>query len=152
MPNSAHRDLAFLHRFEQGRLRFRGGAVDLVGQNDVRKNRTGEETHLALAGRAVLFNDVGAGDIGRHQIGRELDAAESEIQRTSQRAYEQRFRKAWHAFQEAMTAAKRAISICSITSFWPTMTRESCCLICSIAAPSWAIEPLWGSCDESSIN
>ena len=32
-------DLLFLHRFEQGALHLGGGAVDLVGQNEVGEDR-----------------------------------------------------------------------------------------------------------------
>ena len=107
VPDAADRDLPLLHRFEQGGLRFGRRAVDFVGEDHVRKDRAGEEAHLALAGRAILFDDVGARDVGRHQVGRELNAAECEIQRASQRADEQRFREAGHAFEQAMAAGEQ---------------------------------------------
>ena len=68
------RDAVFLHRFEQRRLRLRRRAVDFVGQHDVREDRAGREHHLAAAGGGVFLDDVGAGDVRRHQVGRELDA------------------------------------------------------------------------------
>jgi hypothetical protein len=62
--------LAFGHRLEQSRLHLGGGAVDLVGQDEVVKDGT------ALKAEAPVFGaiDVGAGQVGRQQIGRELDA------------------------------------------------------------------------------
>jgi hypothetical protein len=85
MANAADRDLPFLHGFEKGGLRFRRCAVDLVGKNDVGEQRTGNEFELALARRAVFFDHFGAGDVGRHQVRRELNTAESQRQRTRQR-------------------------------------------------------------------
>ena len=59
-------------------LRFRRRAVDFVGQQDVaRKSAPGTKVQRAMAGDRILFDDVGAGDIGRHQVRRELDALEN---------------------------------------------------------------------------
>ena len=107
MPDAADRHLPLLHRFEQGGLRLGRRAVDFVGQDHVRKDRPRQEPHLALAGRAVFFDDVGARDVGRHQVGRELNAAERQIQRPGQRADQQRLGQARHAFQQAMPAAEQ---------------------------------------------
>ena len=82
MADAADGDLPLLHRFQQGGLRLGRRAVDFVGQDDVGEERPFEEPALARAGRAVLFQDFGAGDVGRHQVGRELHAAEREVQRT----------------------------------------------------------------------
>ena len=65
-----------------------------------------EEPELAAAGRAVLLDDLGAGDVGRHQVGRELDAAERQVQRAAERADHQRLGQPRHAFQQAMAAAE----------------------------------------------
>ena len=46
-----HRDVLLLHRLEQGRLRLRRGAVDLVGQHDVGEDRPVDELELAPAVR-----------------------------------------------------------------------------------------------------
>ena len=59
-------------------------------------------------GRAVLLDDVGAGDVGGHQVGRELDAAERQIQRAGQRADQQRLGQPRHAFEHAVPAAEQA--------------------------------------------
>jgi hypothetical protein len=63
-----------LHCFEQRRLRLRRRAVDFVGEHDVREDRAGREHHLAAPGRGIFLHEIGAGDVRRHQVGRELDA------------------------------------------------------------------------------
>ena len=73
----------------------------------MREQRPFEEAELARAGRAVLLDDVGAGDVGRHQVGRELDAAERQVQRAGQRADQQRLGQTRHAFQQAVAAAEQ---------------------------------------------
>ena len=59
------------------------------------------------AGRAVLLDDLGAGDVGRHQVGRELDAAEVQRQALGQGADHQRLGQAGHAFEDAVAPAEQ---------------------------------------------
>ena len=101
------RDRAFLHRFEHGRLRLGRGPVDFVGQADLREDRPALKLEEPLAvGR---FHDhVRAEDVGRHQVGRELDAREVQVERLGQRAHQQRLAQAGHAFQQAMAADEQA--------------------------------------------
>ena len=67
-----------------------------------------EELELALAGRAVLLDDLGAGDVGRHQVGRELDAAEGQRQRTCDSVeIIKRLGQAGHAFEDAVAPAEQ---------------------------------------------
>ena len=106
VPHLPHRDLPLLHRLQQGRLRLGRGAIDLVGQHDVMEQRPGQEAELAVARRAVLLQDVGPGDVGRHQVGRELDAAEAHRQALGQRADHQRLGQAGNPFQQAMPPAE----------------------------------------------
>ncbi len=70
------RDVILLHRFEQRRLRLRRRPVDLVGQDDLREDRSLART-AACALPCVLVEDLGARDVGRHQVGRELDPLEA---------------------------------------------------------------------------
>ncbi len=63
-------DLALLHRLEQRRLGLRRGPVDLVGEHDVGEDAAGAE--LELVGGAVPHRH--AGDVGRQEVGGELDA------------------------------------------------------------------------------
>ena len=62
--------LLFFHRLEQGALGFRAGPVDLVGQQNLGKDRTWVE-YKGLLG---AFVDRHAGEITGHQIGSELHA------------------------------------------------------------------------------
>ncbi len=55
------------------------------------------------------FHDhVRAQDVGRHQVGRELDAGELQVERLGQRADQQRLAQPGHAFQQAMPADEQA--------------------------------------------
>jgi hypothetical protein len=93
-----------LHRLEQRRLRLGRRAVDLVGEDDVGEDRAGREHHLAAAGGGVLVDDVGAGDVRRHQVGRELDAVELQVEDAGERRDEQRLREAGDADDETVAA------------------------------------------------
>ncbi len=50
--------------------------------------------------------DVGAGDVGGHEVRRELDAVELRAEDVGQRADEQGFRHAGHAFDEGVLAGE----------------------------------------------
>ena len=65
-------DLVLLHRLEQGRLRLRRRAVDLVGEQ-----QAGEDRPLAeLEDAAALVVDERPGEVGRQQVGGELRSGE----------------------------------------------------------------------------
>ncbi len=51
-----------------------------------------------------FFEDLGAGDVRRHQIRRELDALEVEIEDAGERLDQQRLREAGHAGDQAVSA------------------------------------------------
>jgi hypothetical protein len=74
------RDLAFLHHLQQRALHLRRCPVDLVGQQQVGEHRA--QRGLELAG--VLAVDPGAGEVGGHQVGRELDPLEPPADRGRQ--------------------------------------------------------------------
>jgi hypothetical protein len=59
-------------------------------------------------GRRAFHDHVGAQDVGRHQVGRELDAGEIRGQRFRQRADQQRLAQAGNAFEQAMAADEQA--------------------------------------------
>ena len=101
------RDLALLHRLQQCGLRLGGRAVDLVGQQEVGEDRSGEELQLAPAGGRVLLDDVHAGDVRGHQVGRELDAAELQVERSRQRAGHQGLAQAGYTEQKDVTATEQ---------------------------------------------
>ncbi len=60
----------FLHGFEQCTLCLWRCTVNFVGKNYIGKNRPANKTKLA-----VLIEDFGTNNIGRHQIGCELNTA-----------------------------------------------------------------------------
>ena len=114
-----HGHLPLLHRLQQGRLGLRWGPVDLVAEDEVVKDGAGREAHGATATLAVFLQDVGPGDVGGQEVGRELDAAEREVERLRQGRDEQRLREAGRRPRRAGRAprveeGRRSIS--SITS------------------------------------
>ncbi len=97
-------DVVLLHRLEQRRLRLRRRAVDLVGEDDLREDRPLHEPQPA---RAPFFvEDLGAGDVRRHQIRRELDPLEVEMQDVGERLDEERLGQTGHAGDQTMTAGE----------------------------------------------
>ncbi len=65
-------DLALGHGLQEGGLDFRRRAVDLVREHDVVEKRTAFELETA----GLRPEDIGTGQVGRQQVGRELDAVE----------------------------------------------------------------------------
>ena len=104
-PADRHR--ALLHRLQQRRLRLRRGAVDLVGQHDVREDRARARTGRRGARSRVLLQHLGAGDVARHQVGRELDAREREVERLRDRLHEQRLGETRHADEQRVAAGEQ---------------------------------------------
>ena len=78
----ADRHFALLHRLQQRGLRLRRRAVDFVGQQDVREHRPFDEAEIPLA-VLVFFEHVRARDVRRHQVGRELNAFEIDVQNSA---------------------------------------------------------------------
>ena len=88
------RDLALLHRLEEGGLRSRRRTVDLVGEEDVREDGAGQEEVLAGA------DDVLPVELDRCRVGRELDALEVRAEHVRDGACDQGLRAAGRAFDE----------------------------------------------------
>ncbi len=103
VPRARDRDVLLLHRLEQCGLRARRGAVDLVGHQELREHRTGDEAEIALAAGAFLQH-FAAENVGRHQVGRELNAARIEAERDPHRFDQLGLGEAGHADQEAVAA------------------------------------------------
>ena len=101
------RDGALLHRLEHRGLRLRGGAVDLVGEEDVAEDRAGLEDHLAAAVRGGL-EDVRAEDVAGHEVGRELHALEVELQDVAHGLHERGLAEAGQALQQDVPAREDA--------------------------------------------
>ena len=106
VPLATDGDLLFLHGLEKRGLRLGRRTVDLIRQKHVGEHRAGDELQLAIAGGLVLLDHVRAGDVRGHQVRRELDPAESQLQRLGQRADHQRLGDARHAFQNAVALAE----------------------------------------------
>ena len=66
----------------------------------------GNEADLARAGGAILLDHFGADDVGRHQVRRELDAVELQVDRLRERLDQQRLRQPGHAAQQAVAAGE----------------------------------------------
>ena len=96
-------DLMLLHRLEQRGLRLGWRAIDLVGEHDVGEHRPAHEPKAALAGGEILLDDLGAGDVGGHQVGRELNPVEGEVERLGNRLDHHRLGESRHADQERVT-------------------------------------------------
>jgi hypothetical protein len=73
-------DLQFLHGLEHRGLGLGRSAVDFVGQHDIGEDRAADELELAAAADTGFLDDVGAGDVGRHQVRGELDAVEGKVE------------------------------------------------------------------------
>ncbi len=100
------RDLVLLHRLEQRGLRLRRRPVDLVGEDEVGEDRSGLEAEDPLA--ALLDEDVRAGDVGRHQVGRELDPVEVAVDDVGDGAHQHRLAEAGHAFEQDVAVGQES--------------------------------------------
>ncbi len=106
MPDAPDGDLPLLHRFKQRGLRLGGRTVDFVSQNGVRKYRAFHEPPFASTCGAVLLDNFRAGDVGRHQVGRELNAAKREVQCAGECADHQGLCQSGDTLQQAMASAE----------------------------------------------
>ena len=101
--DSVDRHLTLGHRLEERRLRARHRAVDLVDEDDVREDRTGPELELPR----LLVVDREAGDVGRLEVGRALDARKlGPVDRLRDRAREDRLRGPGHVLEQHVAAAR----------------------------------------------
>ena len=96
---TGHGDLAFLHRLQQRRLRARARPVDLVGHEQLGEDRAGDEAEALPAGAGVVQH-LGAQDVGRHQVGRELHPFLGEAQHHAQGLGEAGLGQSRHADQQ----------------------------------------------------
>src|SRR5215216_2644115 len=95
-----------LHRFKQRSLCLWRSAVDFVCKDYVREYRALNESRDALSSRMILFYYFCAQNIRRHEIGRELNAFETQIHRACNGLDHERLRESRHAFHYRMTADK----------------------------------------------
>ena len=97
------RDAALLHGFQQRRLGLGRGAVDFVRQQQFAEDRP--LRHGEAAGLEV--EQVDAQDVARHQVGRELYAAELQPQTARKGLRKQRLGYARRTFQQDMAAREQ---------------------------------------------
>ncbi len=97
------RHAVFLHDFQEGGVRLGRRAVDLVGQQQLRENGAGDEAELLR----LHVEDRGPGNVRRHQVGRELDAAEAAPQHAAQRPHEERLAQPGHAFDQHVAVGEQ---------------------------------------------
>jgi hypothetical protein len=101
---STDRHLALLHRFEQRALDLGGGAVDLVGQDDVGEDRALARVELPVA----LAVDLGSDKIGGQEVGSELNPAELRVDGLGQHRHRQRLGQARDALQQDVPVGQQA--------------------------------------------
>ncbi|SPD86340.1 conserved protein of unknown function [Micropruina glycogenica] len=93
---AADRHLPLGHQFQHRRLHLGRGSVDLVGQHEVDEHRAQRDVELLLPGRV----DARADDVGGHQVGGELNAAEVAAHHGGEAAHRERFGHARDAFEQ----------------------------------------------------
>ena len=101
--HAVDRDLRLFHRLQQSRLGLRGGAVDFVGQHQLREDRARAELELDV----LRVEDADAGHIARQKIRRELDALERRADAAGDRLGQDRLANAGHVFDQDMPAAEQ---------------------------------------------
>ena len=103
MALGADRDLALLHDLEQRGLDLGRGAVDLVGEQEVREDRP----ELGVERVAVGAVDAGADEVGRDEVRGELDPLERRVEDVGEGLDRQRLGEARHALEEEVAAGEQ---------------------------------------------
>ncbi len=102
--HTADRHLTLAHDLEQRGLHLRRRAVDLIREDEVREHRP--ELDVERLGRRAV--DAGAHDVGRDEVGRELDASERAAEHLRERRNGQGLAEAGDAFEEAVATGEQA--------------------------------------------
>jgi hypothetical protein len=104
MRLAADRDLLFAHHLQQRRLHLRRSTVDLVGEQEVDEHRAELDVE-ALAAASV---DACADDVGRQQVGRELDAGERSTDDVGERFGGERLGQTGDRLQQHVAACEES--------------------------------------------
>ncbi len=96
------RDLAFVHGFEQRRLRLGRGAVDFIGEQDVGKNRPALELKLLFDGRV----DGNSQNIRWQHVAGELHPLKTAVDGPRQSLAESSLAHSGNPFNQQMPASK----------------------------------------------
>ena len=103
MGTVIHRHLPLLHRFQQRRLTLRRSTVYLIGKQQLREHRPlMKDQRLRLR-----FQRRKTDHIGRQQIGRELNTAEIQPKRGSERLGKRRLARPRQILQQQMPAREQ---------------------------------------------
>ena len=95
------------HRFEECGLCLGRCPIDFIGEKNVREYGSGFELHGAASVDGVL-NRSGPGYVGWHQIDRELNAREVEMERFGQGADDQGLTDSGYAFDQDVTPGEKS--------------------------------------------
>ena len=119
MGFTTHGDGPFLHRLKQRRLALRARAVDFIGKQNLRKDWPGTKLHDAMPS-IVIHKNVRTNDVRWHQIRRELNTTEVQMQRVTKRSNQERLSQTRYTFKEHVTTRKecpqRLINDCLLTN------------------------------------
>ena len=100
----ADQHLTLPHDLEQSGLHLCGSPIDLIreGRSSRTLARAPHRTSPSTGGRRVRH------DVGRDEVGRELDAGERATERLRQRGNRQRLAEAGHTLEQAVAAGEQA--------------------------------------------
>ena len=93
---TVNRDLPLFHCFEQRRLRLRRRAINLVSKQDIGEHRTTPQ----VKARVCQVEYVGARDVRRHQVWRELNPPEPRVNNARECLDGKRFGRAGNTFDQ----------------------------------------------------
>ena len=100
---AVERHLTVVHRLEQRRLGARARAVDFVGEQDVREDRTLAQHELATP----LIVDRHTEHVARQEVARELDASQLAAHRPGERARQRRLADARYVLDQNVPAREQ---------------------------------------------
>ena len=104
----ARGDLIFLHGLQQRGLGLGGVRLISSARTMLAKIGPWHEPEDSLPGRDVFLDDLGTGDVAGHEVGRELDAAELQVQRPGHGGDRQGLGQAGNADRQAVAAGEEA--------------------------------------------
>jgi hypothetical protein len=90
--------LAFLHRLQQSGLGFRRSAIDFVCEKERSEDWAADEGELV----ALKVEDICAGDVGGHEVGRELDTGKVTAEHVGESTHQQRFGHAGNSLDKCV--------------------------------------------------
>jgi hypothetical protein len=98
----AGRDLVLLHGLQQGGLGLRRRPIDLVCQHHVGEDGPADELKCPFSSGHIFLDDLGPGDVAGHEVRRELDSGELEIEGLGDGRDHEGLGQAWDADQQGV--------------------------------------------------